>query len=72
MVERKDRAILNEVERRKDGEESDMLTLGVSELDGMSMLEGLQGPLRAVWGVLCVCACTCVPVYACMCVCACM
>lgn len=53
-MERKGRAILNEVERRKDGGESETLSLGVSELDGMSMLEGLKGPLCVRMRV-CVC-----------------
>ena len=39
MVERGDRAILNELKRRKEWEESEMMTLGILALDGVSELQ---------------------------------
>ena len=46
MVERGDRAILNEEKEEKEKE------------DGTSMLEGIRGPLSAILGGMqCVCVC---------------
>ena len=39
VVERGDRAILNELKRRKEWEESEMMTLGILALDGVSKLQ---------------------------------